>query len=282
MAHTLQRRINRFLNSDSSSSPEKYNEKFIRNADYDKLEQCYNVCKYYPLLVHNDVPTPYLKQLLADKPIYAKANRHVAKEIRRQKKQYEEQQQKSQIAHRWEMERAQYEAQQRANQKHTSFSYNDPSPLDSRQPTMVDHSAGIGSRLRRGSLAAKFLSVVKGRDKDVSDIDECVENTTHPLRPSRSYDQTKSAMTFSRKNFRPLHKFHSNRRSPPSPRSRHNSIAIGTYQFFHIYSERTILLSALCYLGTLNFELSNSFKTIRHTRAGKRSRRGVFIRLHRR
>lgn len=237
MANTLQRRINRFLSSDSSSSSEKCNEKFIRNADYDKLEHCYNVCKYYPLFIHNDVPTPHLKELLADKPIYAKANRHVAKEIRRQKKQFEEQQQKSQIAHRWEMERAQYEAQQRANQKHASFSYNDPSPLDSRQPTMVDHSAGMDQRLRRGSLATKFLSVVKGRDKDASDIDERVENTTHPLRPSRSYDQTKSAMTFSRKNFRPLHKFHSNRRSPPSPRSRHNSIAIGMYFFSYLRRE---------------------------------------------
>lgn len=47
---------------------------FIRTIDYEELERKFSIHKCYPQFIHNDVPTPQLKKLVEDKPIYAKAH----------------------------------------------------------------------------------------------------------------------------------------------------------------------------------------------------------------
>lgn len=49
----------------------------IRALDYEELEEKYQIQKYYPRFIHNyDYSTPQIKEMIQDKPIYAKANRH--------------------------------------------------------------------------------------------------------------------------------------------------------------------------------------------------------------
>jgi len=51
---------------------------FIRTLDYEDLEQRFHIRKYYPLFIHNyDYLTPQIREMIRDKPIYAKANEHV-------------------------------------------------------------------------------------------------------------------------------------------------------------------------------------------------------------
>lgn len=48
---------------------------YIRSLNYDDLEKRFNVRKYYPRFIHNhDFSTPQIKEMIADKPIYAKAS----------------------------------------------------------------------------------------------------------------------------------------------------------------------------------------------------------------
>lgn len=54
------------------------NEDFIRILDYDDLERRFHIYKYVPRFIHNyDYSTPQIRQMIGDKPVYAKANQHV-------------------------------------------------------------------------------------------------------------------------------------------------------------------------------------------------------------
>lgn len=58
------------------SAPE--DEDYIKALDYDELERRFDIHKYYPKFIHNyDYLTPQIRELICDKPIYAKANEHV-------------------------------------------------------------------------------------------------------------------------------------------------------------------------------------------------------------
>lgn len=53
-------------------------EDYIKTLDYEELEKRFEIHKYYPKFIHNyDYSTPQIRQMLRDKPIYAKANEHV-------------------------------------------------------------------------------------------------------------------------------------------------------------------------------------------------------------
>lgn len=60
----------------------------IDHLNYEELERKFCVHKYYPQYIHNvEAPTPMIKDLISDKPIYAQANRHVKKKQRHEQKQ---------------------------------------------------------------------------------------------------------------------------------------------------------------------------------------------------
>lgn len=60
---------------------------FIDHLNYEELERKFCVYKYYPQYIHNvEAPTPMIKDLISDKPIYAQANRHVKKKQRQEQK----------------------------------------------------------------------------------------------------------------------------------------------------------------------------------------------------
>lgn len=72
------------------SHHEDINDQFIRNVDYNQIEEEFGVVKYYPNYVHNPhISTPELKSLIEDKPIYKQVkNREFKKELRKnQRKQ---------------------------------------------------------------------------------------------------------------------------------------------------------------------------------------------------
>lgn len=51
---------------------------FIKFLDYDDLERRFEIHKYYPNFIHNhDYLTPQIREMISDKPIYAKANEHL-------------------------------------------------------------------------------------------------------------------------------------------------------------------------------------------------------------
>lgn len=53
-------------------------EDYIKTLDYEELEKRFDIHKYYPKYIHNyDYSTPQIRQMLRDKPIYAKANEHL-------------------------------------------------------------------------------------------------------------------------------------------------------------------------------------------------------------
>ncbi|CAK7893656.1 hypothetical protein CAAN1_01S13652 [[Candida] anglica] len=53
--------------------------------DYEELEEKFQIHKYYPKYFHNyDYSTPVIKDLIANKPIYSKANDHVKRSAARQ------------------------------------------------------------------------------------------------------------------------------------------------------------------------------------------------------
>lgn len=53
-------------------------EDYIKTLDYEELEKRFEIHKYYPKFIHNyDYSTPQIRQMLRDKPIYAKANEHL-------------------------------------------------------------------------------------------------------------------------------------------------------------------------------------------------------------
>lgn len=64
--------------SHSHDAMEPADDDFIRTLDYDDLEQRYDIHKYYPKFIHNyDYLTPQIREMIGDKPVYAKANEHV-------------------------------------------------------------------------------------------------------------------------------------------------------------------------------------------------------------
>lgn len=78
MTAILGKRIDKMTAGVRSSSYQPDNEDYIRTLDYDQLEKQFEIHKYYPKFIHNyDYSTPQIRAMLRDKPIYAKANKHV-------------------------------------------------------------------------------------------------------------------------------------------------------------------------------------------------------------
>lgn len=77
--------ITKGLNSLSLNGSDKgpSDRDYIDHLNYEELERKFCVYKYYPQYIHNvDAPTPMIKDMISDKPIYAQANRHVKKKQR--------------------------------------------------------------------------------------------------------------------------------------------------------------------------------------------------------
>lgn len=80
------------------SHHEDINDQFIRNVDYNVIEEEFGVVKYYPNYVHNPgISTPELKSLIEDKPIYKQVKtkqfkKEMRKNQRKQLKQLKQQQ----------------------------------------------------------------------------------------------------------------------------------------------------------------------------------------------
>ncbi|CUM45418.1 uncharacterized protein AC631_02583 [Debaryomyces fabryi] len=247
------------LSLNSSGGPT--DEDFIRNIDYDELERKFHVYKYYPQFIHNELSTPNLKEMIADKPIYAKANDHLTKEqkreqikelrraymreqkqIRQREKEYKRQEP---VISRWgncdamkrrasrvdegleDMRRPRQMTHEenrdmngqgphdtthhdrretmgatnghsRHHSKHEMIFRN---PFDSNQSAQIenDPTTSAVKTHRQNSIAGKFMSFIKGRLDDESSDD-------NNLALSKSYDQTKSTMTTTRKKSK-LHGF---------------------------------------------------------------------------
>lgn len=218
-------------------------EDFIRGIDYDELERKYRVHKYYPQFVHNELSTPSLKKMIADKPIYGKANEHLTKEQKREqmkelKRAYTREQKqirereklykkKDKVANRW----CNGESHQRRASKpeqgledtrnsrqmgpenlggtegqcqHDTMPHDHArhqlkhemvfrNPFDSNQSTLIedDPTSSAVKTHRQNSIAGKLMNFLKGR------LDEESTND-NKLELSKSYDQTKSAMTSTR------------------------------------------------------------------------------------
>lgn len=240
------------LSLNSSGAPT--DEDFIRNIDYDELERKFHVRKYYPQFIHNELATPNLKEMIADKPIYAKANDHLTKEQKREQikelkraymreqKQIREQEnlhrKRKPVANRWcngvatqrrasrpeqgleETRRPRQMTQEdvgvvngqgphdttqhehrstigipnghsRHHSKHDMVFRN---PFDSNQSTLIenDPTTSAVKTHRQNSIAGKLMNFIKGRLDDESSDD-------NNLTLSKSYDQTKSTMTTTRK-----------------------------------------------------------------------------------
>lgn len=81
MTSTILHGLNRLLvkaQAPGGEHADPTNNDFIQCLDYEALEKHFDIHKYYPKYIHNyDYLTPTIKSLIADKPIYAKANRHV-------------------------------------------------------------------------------------------------------------------------------------------------------------------------------------------------------------
>ncbi|KAK6883008.1 hypothetical protein K6H10_000414 [Candida tropicalis] len=75
------------------SHHEDINDQFIRNVDYNVIEEEFGVVKYYPNYVHNPgISTPELKSLIEDKPIYKQVKtKQFKKEIREERKELRDQ-----------------------------------------------------------------------------------------------------------------------------------------------------------------------------------------------
>lgn len=222
------------LSLNNTSGPT--NEDYIRNLDYDFLEEKYNIHKYYPRFFHNDSLSPELRELIADKPIYAKANQHVTKEQRKEQRRAQIQQMKKE-QRQADRARQEYDiADMRSRPRNVSYAGKPVgnlaapgpppaavpmavpkqapplfrNPFDSNQPTLIDDDnsgAGAVRANRHNSIAGKFMSFIRGKTDSVDSHDEN-ENVNdnenenendNSLTVSKSYDQTKSNMTSSRK-----------------------------------------------------------------------------------
>lgn len=240
------------LSFNSSGGPT--DEDFIRSIDYDELEKNFQVHKYYPQFIHNDLPTPSLKEMIANKPIYAKANGHLTKEqkreqmkefrrehMREQKQMKEQRKQQEQIMLQEQIKQNERQQQRRAQQPeeeeqnrwcskadtscrrasrpdhgveeatrrlrqmgrddegghsscHAKHEMVFRNPFDSNLSTLIenDPTTTANKTQRQNSIGGKFMSFLKGRLDDESADD-------NKLVPSKSYDQTKSSMTTTRK-----------------------------------------------------------------------------------
>ncbi|CAR66305.1 DEHA2F08800p [Debaryomyces hansenii CBS767] len=229
-------------------------EDFIRNIDYDELEKKFHVRKYYPQFIHNELATPNLKEMIADKPIYAKANDHLTKEQKREQikelkraymreqKQIREQEnlqrKREPVANRWCNGAATQRRASRPEQgtedtrrprqmpyedvgvmngqgphdttqheykstignlkgysrHHSKHDMGFRNPFDSNQSTLIenDPTTSAVKTHRQNSIAGKLMNFIKGRSDDESSDD-------NNLTLSKSYDQTKSSMTTTRK-----------------------------------------------------------------------------------
>ena len=84
-ATMLTKGLNKLSLNGSDKSPS--DRDFIDHLNYEELERKFCVYKYYPQYIHNvEAPTPMIKDLISDKPIYAQANRHVKKKQRQEQK----------------------------------------------------------------------------------------------------------------------------------------------------------------------------------------------------
>lgn len=247
------------LSLNSSGGPT--DEDFIRNIDYDELERKFHVHKYYPQFIHNELSTPNLKEMIADKPIYAKANDHLTREqkreqikelkraymreqkqIREREKDYKRQ---DRLSNKWcngdymkirasradqglegtrrprqmtheenrdmngqgqhDTTHNDYQGAIRAanghSRHHSKHDMVFRNPFDSNESTLIekDPTTSAVKTHRQNSIAGKLMSFIKGRLDDESSDD-------NNLALSKSYDQTKSTMTTTRKKSK-LHGF---------------------------------------------------------------------------
>lgn len=85
-ATMLTKGLNKLSLNGSDKSPS--DRDFIDHLNYEELERKFCVYKYYPQYIHNvEAPTPMIKDMISDKPIYAQANRHVKKKQHQEHKQ---------------------------------------------------------------------------------------------------------------------------------------------------------------------------------------------------
>lgn len=212
------------LNSSGGPSDGDY----IRYLDYDELEEKFQVHKYYPKFIHNELPTPDLKEMIADKPIYAKANDHLTKEqkreqIRELKKEYMREQKK-----RREQEKRQLQAfdqrrlvsegmhskmgatmhcndRQQPNQEH-EVDNTARCPVYSRMSGAVGRSTqekNVADRLRKASSARRDddslmadQATVKGHDTMNGYANDGHGAAGHPESTGHSRSHSKHEMVF--------------------------------------------------------------------------------------
>lgn len=75
---TLLKGIGKLQVSSNTVLDSPTDEDFIKCLDYDELERKFGCFKYYPKFLNNyDYLTPEIKEMIGDKPVYLKANKHL-------------------------------------------------------------------------------------------------------------------------------------------------------------------------------------------------------------
>lgn len=75
---TLLKGIGKLQVTGHSVSKSPTDEDFIKCLDYEELERKFGCFKYYPKFLNNyDYLTPEIKEMIGDKPVYLKANKHL-------------------------------------------------------------------------------------------------------------------------------------------------------------------------------------------------------------
>lgn len=75
---TLLKNFDKFHISGNNVNDSPTDEDFIKCLDYDLLERKFGCFKYYPKFLNNyDYLTPEIKEMIGDKPVYSKANKHL-------------------------------------------------------------------------------------------------------------------------------------------------------------------------------------------------------------
>ncbi|KAM3125274.1 hypothetical protein CJJ07_002609 [Candidozyma auris] len=75
---TLLKGLGKLQVSSNPVSDSPTDEDFIRFLDYEELERKFGCDKYYPKFLNNyDYSTPEIKEMIGNKPVYSKANKHL-------------------------------------------------------------------------------------------------------------------------------------------------------------------------------------------------------------
>lgn len=224
MTETIVQKVNKLsIFSGGPESPPSSRD-FIRNLDYQQLENQYQIHKYYPTNIHNEISTPTLRDQLQNTPIYAKANKAVKKPSkqrcsslnpynktrrfdtkqsegfdtlipiaggRRGNERHPEVKNLSEVEKREEHEKTEVQEKQDQTKVHENeFVFNNP--FDDGK--IIHRGIGHKSSKRQNSIASRMLNFVRGeaplkQEKSEGDV---------ALHRSRSFDQTKSNLTSTR------------------------------------------------------------------------------------